>query len=337
VESADGGCATPVATWTQTSGPALEQASFSGTSVDVRTQSTGLDVVGQAIDFDVTVGDGSGATATGRHRVLLVAEPFVEISEATAPFPPREEESVLVTVRLANGTACDVGGLEVRETLDGLTPALDTLRLGGVAVPGSFVSGTLTVRDVALAAGETQTLTFQARRRLLARGQLTGTVLLRGQVVSLRPAAPVTTTGCGCHASGASGVWALVLAMLVLARREVARRSWHGKDDDRGGLVDDAFGEAACGVGACLRTVSAGVQGAADHPSPGRDGITGVGPEDIRFTAPSAKNVSSVGGHMDSWSAAPTPAVATVRVRCAGPLEATQGCTTTPDAFRLVE
>lgn len=224
VESADGGCATPVATWTQTSGPALAQASYSGTTVDVRTQSTGLDVVGQAIDFDVVVGDGSGVTATGQHRVLLVADPFVEISESTAPFPPREEESVLVTVRLANTTACDVGSLEVREALDGLTPALGTLRLGDVVVPGEFADGTLTVRDVSLAAGETQTLTFQARRRLLARGQLNGTVLLRDQVVSLRPAAPATASGCGCHASSGSGAWALLLAMLVLARLGARRR-----------------------------------------------------------------------------------------------------------------
>jgi MYXO-CTERM domain-containing protein len=162
---------------------------------------------------------------------------------------------------------------------------------------------------------------------------LTGTVLLRGQVVSLRPAAPVTTTGCGCHASGASGAWALALAMLVLAHRGAARRRGNGEDDGRRGPLDDALGKAACGVGACLRTVSSGAKGVADFPRR----ITGMGPEDIRFTTPSAKNVSSVGGHMDSWSATPTPAVATVRVRCAGPLEATQGCTTTPDAFRLVE
>lgn len=224
VESADGGCATPVATWTQTGGPALAQASYSGTTVDVRTQSTGLDIVGQAIDFDVVVGDGSGATATGQHRVLLVADPFVEISESTAPFPPREEESVQVTVRLTNTTACDVGGLEVRETLGGLSPALGTLRLGDVAVSGTFANGRLTVQDVALAAGETKTLTFQARRRLLASGRLSGTVLLRDQVVSLRPAEPAAATGCGC-AAGGPGAEALLLAMLVLARLGARRRN----------------------------------------------------------------------------------------------------------------
>lgn len=223
VESADGGCATPVATWTQVAGPALTQASYSGTSVEVHTQSTGLDVVGQSIDLDVQVGDGSGATATGQHRVLLVAEPFVEISESTAPFPAREEESVLVTVRLVNTTTCEVSGLEVREALDGLTPALESLRLGDAAVSADFADGTLTVRDVSLAGGASQVLSFKARRRLLASGQLMGTVLLHEQVVSLRPPAPMDASGCGCE-SGGSGAWAL-LAMLVLARCRGPRRT----------------------------------------------------------------------------------------------------------------
>ncbi|MEW6431051.1 MAG: hypothetical protein AB1730_06040 [Myxococcota bacterium] len=214
VESADGGCATPVATWRQVGGPALTQAAYSGTSVDVQSVSKGLELVGERLSFEVDVGDGSGASATGRHEVLLVADPFVEISESTAPFPAQEEEALQVTVRLVNTATCDVSGLEVREALSGLAPAMDTLRLGDAAVTGELVDGTLTVRGVSLAAGEARTLSFRARPRLLSRGTLAGTVFLREQLVSTRPR-PGALTGCGCQAADPAP-WLLGLILLAL-------------------------------------------------------------------------------------------------------------------------
>lgn len=219
VEEAPGGCATPVATWRQTGGPALAEAILSGTTVLVQSASLGLDPVGQVLSFDVEVGDGTGVSATASHQVRLTAEPFVEIAEAFAPFPAREEESMWVTIHLRNTTACDVTGLVLREALDGLSPVLDTLRLGVAPVTGEWADGVLTIRDLALPADTAAQVTFEARRRLLAKGGATGTVHLNDVLVSSRlPEAP-PATGCGCQPAG-GGAWALAgLWALALRRR----------------------------------------------------------------------------------------------------------------------
>lgn len=222
VEQAPGGCATPVATWRQTGGPALTEALLTGTTVQVQSASTSLDTVGQVLSFDVEVGDGTGVSATAPHQVRLTAEPFVEIAEAFAPFPAREEESMRVTIHLHNTTACDATGLVLREALDGLTPALDTLRLGAASVTGEWADGVLTVRDVALPAGAAVQVTFEARRRLLARGGATGTVHLNDVLVSTRLPGTPAATGCGCRQADGGG-WAVLAALGAVALRRRRR------------------------------------------------------------------------------------------------------------------
>jgi hypothetical protein len=221
VASNPNGCATPVATWRQTGGPALTQATLVGTTVDVQTTATGLDLIGERLQFDVEVGDGTGLTATSAHEVLLTAPAFIELSESVAPFPAREEEAQVVTLTLKNTSPCPVGGLVVRERLVGLTPVLGTVR-GGGAVAEGWADGTLTLKDVSLAGGASQTITFKAVRRLLTRVELDGTVLLREQPVSFRAPTPTPDTGCGCQSGGTP---LLGFALLVAVGR--ARRGRH--------------------------------------------------------------------------------------------------------------
>ncbi|MEW5740417.1 MAG: hypothetical protein AB1938_15920 [Myxococcota bacterium] len=217
VASNPNGCATPLATWRQIGGPALLQSTLVGATVDVQTASMGLEVVGQRLQFDVEVGDGTGLTATGSHEVLLTATPFVELSESLSPFPAREEEAQFVTLRLRNASSCAVDGLTLRETLVGLTPVLTTIRGGGAVTP-EWADGTLTLQNVSLAAGATETISFKAVRRLLTRVELDGSVLLNDQLVSYRPQTPAPVTGCGCQ-SGVNPLLGLALAWLTLRRR----------------------------------------------------------------------------------------------------------------------
>lgn len=61
----------------------------------------------------------------------------------------------------------------------------------------------------------------------------------------------------------------------------------------------------------------------ADDPSLDRDVVSGMGPENTRINVASTSHVYWVGVHMYSWSASPTPVVATVRIYCAGQLKQT--------------
>ncbi|MCC6334226.1 MAG: hypothetical protein IT380_09595 [Myxococcales bacterium] len=223
VASNPNGCATPLATWRQTGGPALTQSTLAGTTVEVQTVSTGFDVVGERLSFDVEVSDGAGASASGPHEVLLTAAPFVKISESLSPFPAREEEPGVVTVRLENTSTCDVSGLTVREVLTHLVPVIDSVRASG-PLEAEWGAGTLTLRGVSLAAGATETITFKVRRQLLSRPEAVGSVLLRDQLVSIRPEVPPTSTGCGCHGGGES-LLGLSVLLLLLRRRGGLRGS----------------------------------------------------------------------------------------------------------------
>jgi hypothetical protein len=72
------------------------------------------------------------------------------------------------------------------------------------------------------------------------------------------------------------------------------------------------------------KTPSWDVAGTADDPSLDQDVVSGMGPENTRINVASTTHVYNIGVHMYSWSASPTPVVATVRVYCAGQLKTTQ-------------
>jgi hypothetical protein len=63
--------------------------------------------------------------------------------------------------------------------------------------------------------------------------------------------------------------------------------------------------------------------GTADDPSLDQDSVSGMGPENTRVNVASTSHVYSIGVHMYSWAADPTPVVATVRIYCGGTLRAT--------------
>jgi hypothetical protein len=105
------------------------------------------------------------------------------------------------------------------------------------------------------------------------------------------------------------------------------------------------------------RTPSWDVAGITDDPSLDRDDISGTGPENTRINVPSTSHSYTIGVHMYSWVASPTPVVATVKVYCGGLLKQTltrsvstnkqmwvvgsvsfssaTACTFTPDGFTL--
>lgn len=224
VESAAGGCRTPLATWRQTGGPPLEQSTLEGADVEVRSTSKGLDLVGQTLRLEVTVGDGAGASAAGTHEVRLEVAPFVEIEESMEPFPSREEDSLTVAVRLRNATACDVDGLELRLGVSGLVVALESLRLDGAPVVGEVRDGVLVIQGLGVAGAQTRRVTFNARRRLLGQPEARGAVFLAGQEVSFRGGTAESPRGCGCGAAGAPAWLALALVWWGALRRKETRR-----------------------------------------------------------------------------------------------------------------
>jgi hypothetical protein len=71
------------------------------------------------------------------------------------------------------------------------------------------------------------------------------------------------------------------------------------------------------------RTPSWDTAGVADDPSLDRDVVSGTGPENTRVNVANTSHIYTVGVHMFSWSASPSPVVATVRIYCAGQLRHT--------------
>ncbi|HEY0882768.1 MAG TPA: MopE-related protein, partial [Archangium sp.] len=71
------------------------------------------------------------------------------------------------------------------------------------------------------------------------------------------------------------------------------------------------------------RTPSWDATGTADDPSLDRDVVGGTGPENTRINVAATNHPYTIGVHMYSWSASPTPVVATVRVWCGGVLRQT--------------
>ncbi|MCU0701291.1 MAG: choice-of-anchor D domain-containing protein [Myxococcaceae bacterium] len=61
-----------------------------------------------------------------------------------------------------------------------------------------------------------------------------------------------------------------------------------------------------------------------NSPSLDRDDISGRGPENTRINSPALNVAYTVGVHMYSWAASPTPVLSTVRIYCGGQLVTTQ-------------
>ena len=75
------------------------------------------------------------------------------------------------------------------------------------------------------------------------------------------------------------------------------------------------------------KTPSWDAPGTADDPSLDRDDIPGQGPENTRINVPNTTHLYTIGVHMFSWLASPTPVTATVRLYCGGALVTTQSRT----------
>jgi uncharacterized protein (TIGR03382 family) len=218
-----GACRTPVLSWTQEGGPALEASEFSGNQLSVRTRDTGLQgLVGESITLRVKAEASGGRTVTTEQVVSITAEPFVDLGHETESPTGSEKGLVGVVVRLRNTTACPVSGLRHLERVEGLELLPGSVKVDGQPVTVAEAPGGFAVEGVALPAEGTATLTYVARPRLLGSPRFGGEVRLNGVLVSA-PLAEEAASGCGCTSSGA-GSGAAVLGLAALARLLRRRR-----------------------------------------------------------------------------------------------------------------
>ncbi|MFY0566410.1 MYXO-CTERM sorting domain-containing protein [Archangium lansingense] len=218
-------CQTPDVTWTQVSGPPLEQTSLSGQTVSLVTRDTGLDaLVGESLEMDVTASVGPGNEVSQRIILPITVEPFVKVRRRTEVPAASETGLVGVSVDLLNTTACEVRGVSYVERLQGLTYVEGSAKFDGQPVEATWVEGALTVTGLTLAGEGSGRLTYVARPHLVGERRMEGEARLRNAVISLsdKPGPQVPDSGCGCSGSG-PGPMLFALGALVAAVRRRRR------------------------------------------------------------------------------------------------------------------
>ncbi|MGZ3461514.1 MAG: MYXO-CTERM sorting domain-containing protein, partial [Archangium sp.] len=217
-----GACQAPDVTWTQVSGPLLEQASLSGATVSLVTRDTGLDaLVGEAVVMRVTAGAGAGNETSLEYTLPITVEPFVKVRRRTEVPAASETGLVGVSVDLLNTTTCAVKGVSYVERLAGLTYVEGSAKFDGQPVEATWRDGALTVTELSLAGEGTGTLSYVARPHLMGERRMEGEARLRDVPISLRedPGPRVTDSGCGCTSSGPGPVLFALGALGAAVRR----------------------------------------------------------------------------------------------------------------------
>lgn len=210
-------CPGATLSWEQVGGPAVDM-SAQGREVELVTREKGLqELVGQSVVLRVRAEAGGGNVAERQHVVHIAVEPFVSLSHQAEVPASSDTGLVGMSARLSNTTGCAVGGLELRQRLEGLVYMPGSARYEGRPVEVEWAEEQLVIRGVELGARGQGTLTYVARPRLLGEGLAQGEVLLNGEPVSL-PAGSQPPSSCGCSPGGsAGGSGSAVLGLLLLA------------------------------------------------------------------------------------------------------------------------
>nr|WP_225937856.1 MYXO-CTERM sorting domain-containing protein [Myxococcus sp. RHSTA-1-4] len=213
-------CREVAITWTQVSGPALEEGTLSGEQVSVATSGTELEaLVGESVVLRVTADAGDGRSATTEHVVPITVAPFVDVVHETESPLGSETGLVGVVARLRNTSECRVGGLVHLERVEGVEWVPGSVKVDGRPVVERAVDGGFEVDGITLEAGATGTLTYVVRPALLGSARHGGEVFLNRVLVSGSiPDAP--SSGCGCSGGGSgAAVFGLVALARLLRRR----------------------------------------------------------------------------------------------------------------------
>nr|WP_211193721.1 MYXO-CTERM sorting domain-containing protein [Pyxidicoccus fallax] len=207
--------------WSQVSGPALEDGALSGEQVTVSTRDAELEaLVGASVVLRVTADAGSGKTASTDHEVPITVAPFVDVARESEPVVGAETGLAGVVARLRNTSACRVGTLVHRERVEGVEWVRGSVKLDGRPVVEREVEGGFEVEGIALEAGATGTLTYVIRPALLGSPRFAGEVFLnRVRVSGSIPEASTSSCGCSGGGSGAAAFGLLALARLLRRRR----------------------------------------------------------------------------------------------------------------------
>jgi uncharacterized protein (TIGR03382 family) len=222
-------CQEVAVSWEQLDGPALTFSSRTGPEVTLTTESQEVETLaGQSVRLRVTADGGKGNVATREHILPIALAPFVRLSYQSEVPQASGSEQVGLAARLDSTLECEARGLELRLKLEGLRYVEGSARLDGAPVQAEWVNGVLTLREVALEAKGTRTLTWVARPALLEERRVFGEVLLHGVKVSLPgsegPSVPVS--GCGCTEAGPGvALWGLGALAALLRRRRATGRS----------------------------------------------------------------------------------------------------------------
>ena len=218
-------CGDVAVSWTQLSGPPLEQPQLTGPTVEVRTVETELDaLLGQTLVLQVHADAGSGNVDTRDQPLLLSTAPFVALQHRLERPLTVEGETVGVFTELYNPTACALQDVRVEEQLEGLDYVPGSARFDGQPVQAVQQAGTLVVTGLPLGASARGTLSYSVRTRLLGATGIRGEAFRRGVRIS-EPVEPPPTPGtCGCT-SGPAGASALALLALLRMLRGLRARS----------------------------------------------------------------------------------------------------------------
>jgi hypothetical protein len=156
------------------------------------------------------------------HRVVIGAVPFIQV-EHHPSVPVASESQVLgISVTLRNLSACGVTLTKLKEKLEGLHYVEGSARLDGVLVPATAQGSELTVPGIALAAGATRQVTYQARPTLLGAPSPSGYVVLNEVFISDPAGFLPAASGCGCQQTQerASLVLLAMVGLALLTRRK---------------------------------------------------------------------------------------------------------------------
>jgi MYXO-CTERM domain-containing protein len=217
-----GACQESAVTWTQVSGPELDQGSLSGDTVSLATRETRLEsLVGQSVVMRVTATASPGNEASIEHTLPVTVEPFVRLHRRAEVPVASDTELVGVSVALTNTLSCGVEGVDYVERMAGMTYVAGSARFNGVPVEATWADGALSVRGLSLEAGAPGRLTYVARPHLMGERRMEGEALLNDVLISQggKPGVQVPDSGCGCASSGPGPVLFALGALVAAVRR----------------------------------------------------------------------------------------------------------------------
>ncbi len=182
------------------------------TSAHFVTDTTGYELLGRRVTVTATPDNGTSSQST---ELVFETEPFLAMTTRLTQLPAREEEAAVVTVDVANGTSCDVAGVDLRVDLGGLVPIAGSLTLDGAPREFTAQSGQLVVTGIDVAAKHGHQLRFKAHVVMLSRTRAEPHASIGTVEVGFVPEQP---TGCGCTTATPGLEWLSALALIAWVR-----------------------------------------------------------------------------------------------------------------------